>query len=133
MRWICFSTAALGLAVAFGHSGCGSSTTTKNTTSTTAATAHDKASREPGDNAIANHAESSAANAKITAAPAKLSAEDKTLAEKQEFCPVSGELLGTMGAPIKIDVKGQPVFICCDGCKEKLLSTPDEYLAKLKK
>ena len=38
-----------------------------------------------------------------------------------------------MGAPIKVDVNGQPVFICCEGCKDKLLSKPEEYLAKLKK
>lgn len=133
MHWICFSAAALALAVAFGISGCGSSATTKSTTSTTAATERHQASHENGNNAIANHPESSAANADITAALAELPADDKTLAEKQKVCPVSGELLGTMGTPIKIDVKGQPVFICCEGCKEKLLSTPDEYLAKLKK
>ena len=131
MRWIFFSAAALGLAVALGLSGCGSPTTSKNTVSTTSATKPDQASHR--DNEITDHPEDSVANADLTAALAKLPAEDKTLAEKQKICPVSGELLGTMGVPIKIDVKGQPVFICCDGCKEKLLSTPDEYLAKLKK
>lgn len=73
------------------------------------------------------------ANAEVTANLAKLSNEDRALAEKQKVCPVSGEELGSMGAPIKVDVKGQPVFICCEGCKEDLLAKPDEYLAKLKK
>ena len=52
---------------------------------------------------------------------------------KQHFCPVSGEMLGSMGVPEKVDVNGQPVWICCDGCKDKLLADPDKYLAKLAK
>lgn len=70
---------------------------------------------------------------KIVAALASLSVEDRALAEKQKVCPVSGEPLGMMGAPKKLDVKGQAVFICCEGCEEKLLANPDEYLAKLNK
>ena len=46
---------------------------------------------------------------------------------------VSGEMLGTMGAPKKVDVKGQAVWICCDSCKDSLLKEPDKYLAKLQK
>jgi len=75
----------------------------------------------------------SSPNAQVTANLAKLSAEDRALAEKQKVCPVSGEELGSMGPPIKLDVKGQPVFICCDGCRDKLLANPEEYLAKLQK
>jgi hypothetical protein len=67
------------------------------------------------------------------AAFAELPADDRALAEEQKICPVSDEALGSMGAPIKIDVQGKPVFICCEGCKEELLAKPDEYLAKLKK
>lgn len=70
---------------------------------------------------------------KMKAELAKLSPEDAASAEKQHFCPVSGEMLGTMGAPKKIDVNGQHVWICCDGCKDKLLANPDEYLAKLQR
>lgn len=76
----------------------------------------------------------SEADAKLTAARAelaKLPAEDAAAAEKQHACPVSGELLGSMGVPIKVDVNGQPVWICCAGCKDALLEKPDEYLAKL--
>jgi hypothetical protein len=69
---------------------------------------------------------------KITAAFAELSTEDRALAVKQKICPVSGEKLGTMGAPKKVDVKGR-AFICCDGCREQLLAQPDEYLAKIDK
>ncbi|GIX05098.1 MAG: hypothetical protein KatS3mg114_0967 [Planctomycetaceae bacterium] len=69
---------------------------------------------------------------KMKAELAKLSPEDAASAEKQHLCPVSGEMLGTMGAPIKVDVNGQQVWICCDGCKKALLENPDEHLAKLR-
>ena len=68
---------------------------------------------------------------KMTETLASFSPEDRASAMKQHFCPVSGEMLGTMGAPEKVDVNGQPVWICCDGCKDKLLADPDKYLAKL--
>jgi uncharacterized protein (TIGR03000 family) len=48
---------------------------------------------------------------------AKLSAEDRKLAEAQRYCAVqNGVRLGAMGAPVKIMVQGQPVFLCCDSC-----------------
>ena len=62
---------------------------------------------------------------------AKLSSEDAASAEKQHFCPVSDEMLGTMGAPKKVDVNGKQVWICCEGCRDSLLKEPDHYLAKL--
>ncbi len=61
-----------------------------------------------------------------------LSAEDRALAEKQRTCPVTGEPLGSMGTPVKVTVKGQTVFLCCDGCKAAIDKDPDKYLAKLK-
>jgi YHS domain-containing protein len=73
------------------------------------------------------------AQTEIEKAMAALSTQDRALAEAQKDCPVSGEPLGSMGAPIKLDVKGQAVFICCEGCRKKLLRDPDTYLAKLKK
>lgn len=70
---------------------------------------------------------------KMKAELAKLPPEDAASAEKQHFCPVSGETLGAMGAPQKVDVEGQEIWICCEHCKDKLLEKPDEYLAKLQK
>ena len=61
----------------------------------------------------------------------KLSAADRTSAEKQHVCPVTGKMLGAMGSPQKVDVRGRTVWICCPGCKEELLNNPDKYLAKL--
>jgi len=69
--------------------------------------------------------------AKMKKALAELDPEDAAAAEKQHFCPVSGRMLGTMGTPKKVTVKGRDVWICCDGCKDKLLADPDTYLAKL--
>ncbi len=69
---------------------------------------------------------------KMKAALADLSPEDAASAEKQHMCPVSDEMLGAMGAPIKIDVDGQEVWICCEGCRDPLLEDPAKYLAKLK-
>ncbi len=63
---------------------------------------------------------------------AELSPEDRASAEQQQICPVSGEALGKMGAPVKIDVKGQPVWICCVHCKDEVMANTDKYLAKLK-
>ena len=70
---------------------------------------------------------------KMNEALASFSEEDRASAMKQHFCPVSGAMLGTMGAPEKVDVEGQAVWICCDGCKDKLLGDPEKYLAKLMK
>ena len=39
--------------------------------------------------------------------------------------------LGEMGPPIKLDVKGQAVFICCKGCRSKALREADKTLAKV--
>jgi uncharacterized protein (TIGR03000 family) len=65
---------------------------------------------------------------------AKLSPEDRTLAEKQQFCAVqNGIKLGAMGAPVKIIVKGQPVFLCCESCKARAQSDPERTLVNANK
>ena len=69
----------------------------------------------------------------IAEAMAQLASEDRRLAEAQRICPVTEMALGCMGIPIKVDVQGQPVFICCEGCRKGLLAEPEKYLAKLPK
>jgi YHS domain-containing protein len=64
---------------------------------------------------------------------AKLPPEDRASAEKQHMCPVSGRMLGTMGAPYKVEINGQQVWLCCPGCEGELRESPDEFLAKLPK
>jgi YHS domain-containing protein len=110
----------LSIGIAMFAVGCGKSNT--------AATTQSKTSK-PSEAA----AEQSGQDPEITKAMAELSAEDRSLALKQKVCPVSGEALGTMGPPLKMEVKGQVVFLCCEGCKDKLLASPDEYLAKINK
>jgi YHS domain-containing protein len=46
-------------------------------------------------------------------------------------CPVSGEKLGEMGAPVSIDYQGKKVSFCCDSCIAKFQKDPAKYLAKL--
>ncbi len=67
----------------------------------------------------------------IAEAMAQLSDEDRVLAESQKFCPVADYPLGGMGTPLKVMIGDQPVFLCCDGCRDALLKEPDKYLAKL--
>ncbi|MBL4883567.1 MAG: efflux RND transporter periplasmic adaptor subunit [Planctomycetaceae bacterium] len=69
---------------------------------------------------------------KIQKALSQLSKEDYDLAVKQGICPVAEMELGSMGTPIKIDIRGTPVFICCKGCEESLLESPEGYLEGLK-
>lgn len=73
-------------------------------------------------------------DAKINAALAKLSPEDRKLAEAQRFCPVlTSNRLGGMGTPVKLRMQGQTVFLCCSGCTKKALANPDATLATVKK
>lgn len=71
--------------------------------------------------------------AEIRANLEKLSPEDRKLAEAQGFCAVQEvNPLGSMGKPVKLVLKGQSVFLCCPGCKEKAESNPDATLARVK-
>ena len=71
---------------------------------------------------------------KVQAALAKLSSKDRRLAEAQRFCAIKTEnRLGAMGVPVKVMVKGAPVFLCCAGCKEEALEHPDQTLVQVEK
>jgi Cu(I)/Ag(I) efflux system membrane fusion protein len=59
-----------------------------------------------------------------------LPAAEREIALAQKNCPISGEPLGSMGVPIKVMVKGQVVFLCCQGCRGKVESDPDGALKK---
>ena len=39
--------------------------------------------------------------------------------------------LGSMGKPVKVMVKGQPVFLCCKGCQAKAQADPDKALRRV--
>lgn len=87
----------------------------------------DKRSTIAGPGSLADDSE-----AKIKAALAKLSTPDRKLAEEQGYCAVMGSRLGKMGVPVKVIVKGEPVFICCASCKDEALENADSTLAKVK-
>lgn len=66
----------------------------------------------------------------IQAARDKLDAADRAIAEEQEFCVVATkQRLGSMGVPVKITVKDQVVFLCCDHCEKKAKADPEKTLA----
>lgn len=76
-------------------------------------------------------AETSVLPPEIATELASLSESDRQLATEQRICPVAGEMLGSMGTPKKLVVEGREVFICCEGCEEKLRSDPEKYFAKI--
>ena len=53
----------------------------------------------------------------------------------QKICPVSGEALGQMGAPVKTKIGDQTLFLCCKACvgkepsKENLQKVTDNLIA----
>jgi hypothetical protein len=72
--------------------------------------------------------------AKIKASLEKLDPADRKSAQEQTYCAVETEnRLGSMGKPIKIMVKDQPVFLCCKGCEKRALKDPEKTLATVKK
>lgn len=62
---------------------------------------------------------------------AKLAPEDRKAAEAQKICPITEELLGSMGAPVKVQAGDQLVFLCCKGCVSAVEKDPQAALAKL--
>jgi Cu(I)/Ag(I) efflux system membrane fusion protein len=86
---------------------------------------------EPKPPAVSGAGGPAGKDAKVKAALAKLSAEDRPLAAAQGFCPESGKPLGSMGVPVKVLVKGQPVFLCCQSCEDEAREHPDQTLTKV--
>ena len=51
--------------------------------------------------------------------------------EAQHICPVMNKDLGSMGPPMKVNLNGKAVYVCCLGCVQKLQDSPKEYLQEL--
>jgi len=137
-----FSIVSLGLIAAVGLFlvGCAGSdgdatTTTASPASTPAEADHSDHGDHADNGEHSDHGDHGGgdAMAKMNAGLAKLSDVDRASAEKQHMCPVSDEMLGTMGAPIKLTLNGQDVWICCNGCRKKAEADPDAILAKVTK
>ena len=60
----------------------------------------------------------------------QLPATDRAQALRQRTCPVTGDLLGADGRPLKVTLGNRTVFVCCDGCQDELRTNPREFLAK---
>lgn len=136
-RTVVAAAVVVAIVASLGLSGCSSSTSTEQPDPNTQADGDEHSEHEDGEHEHGEHEHDGEGGQsdmeKMKAELAKLPPEDAASVEKQHFCPVSDEMLGTMGAPQKVAVNGQQVWICCDGCKDKLLANPEEYLAKLKK
>lgn len=58
-----------------------------------------------------------------------LNKDDRKLAEAQVICPVTEVRLGSMGmgTPVKLEIEGRTVFICCEGCRDMWVENPNKY------
>ena len=65
----------------------------------------------------------------IRVAMESLNETDRKLAQAQLMCPVSDVRLGSMGmgTPIKLEIEGRTVFICCESCRGPWVNDPDKY------
>jgi hypothetical protein len=62
----------------------------------------------------------------------RLLPEDRLLAEAQGWCPIlEANPLGLIGPPVKITVKGQPVFLCCKDCATDAKKDSNQTLVKV--
>ena len=71
-------------------------------------------------------------DAKIKIALSKLPPADKAMAEAQKFCPIlEGTILGEMDVPVKVDLDGQSIFLCCKNCIKQAKDDPSRALARV--
>lgn len=61
----------------------------------------------------------------------ELTPRDRQAALTQRTCPVTGDVLGMDGTPLKVRVGGRDVFVCCEGCVADLQTNPNKYLPAL--
>ena len=93
-----------------------------------------KADADGDDDHKGHDHEKEEAEKKIKENLAKLSEEDRALAEKQGTCVVMEKSqLGVAGVPIKVTVGEDVAFLCCKKCQGKFDEDPDTFMAKLKK
>ncbi len=68
---------------------------------------------------------------KASATLAKMPTQERAAAEAQKYCAIANKsFLGSMGAPIKLEISGKPVYLCCKGCVKKANANPAATLAK---
>jgi Cu(I)/Ag(I) efflux system membrane fusion protein len=79
-----------------------------------------------------SHQHNSSEKAEIRTALDKLPPDERAAAERQKLCPITGMPLGSMGTPVKIDLRGKTIWLCCAGCEAEAAENPDKTLQKLK-
>lgn len=68
--------------------------------------------------------------ATASATLAKLPPAERAATEEQKYCAVMNKnLLGSMGAPVKLVLDGKAVYLCCAGCSKKAQANPQGALA----
>lgn len=90
------------------------------------------AAQKMGTGATDTITDPAASNAEVTPnANHKSKMNDESLIAMQKICPVTGAKLGSMGKPIRQNIQGRTVFLCCAGCEDKLAAKPDYYIGRL--
>lgn len=50
----------------------------------------------------------------------------------QKHCPVTGEELDPAGGAVPVAVRGETIYVCCEGCAAKVKANPDAYLSRVR-
>jgi membrane fusion protein, copper/silver efflux system len=96
-----------------------------------AASGHAGHRHGPATKESASDTNQSAARETMARNVGRLPPDDRQLARTQGTCPVTGKELGSMGVPVRIEVEGKTVFLCCAGCTPIARKDPQTILKKL--
>ena len=61
----------------------------------------------------------------------RTSQADEAAIRAQGNCPVMDQALGAHGPPLKVVIDGRPIFVCCQGCIDKVVQYCDFYFNKV--
>jgi len=123
--------AVVGTGLMIGLAGCSDSAST--TSSTSPSPVSTSPNEDVGDDHDhGDHSHEGHDHQAMKEGLAELSETDQKAAMQQHICPVTEEMLGSMGTPLKVSLENQDVWVCCKGCVKKVTENPEEYLAKLK-
>lgn len=67
----------------------------------------------------------------LTVTVAQLTQADQAGIARQKICPVMNTPLGDHGAPIKLVVGDQPIYVCCKGCVSQVQDNPEAFLGSV--
>jgi hypothetical protein len=65
----------------------------------------------------------------LVVAVVPLTDDDRPAIERQQFCPVTGARLGSMGPPVKVLIGQQPLYLASQTCVVKVQQDPERFLA----